>query len=236
MERGRVSTTTYLEAGAAALAVVGVVASAVVQFRSGRRLRRIERGGGRAVTPVPPDRAVALRSRARFSQGLPKPAGRAPLAVGGVVLCVLVAGGAAAWWFLIRGGGAATTPARQAHRTVSRDLGPDPSTVLPAQAPVLANKWRFHVAILNGSDVPGAARLRMLPLVRASGYGVGRIDNAPVSNVSHSIVMWAPGKRIVAVNVAHDLGIGRVGPLDGVPRSLTGPAQAVVVVGTDRAH
>ncbi len=230
------STTTYLEAGAAALAVVGVVASAVVQFRGGRRLRRIERSGERPVAPVPADRALALRSRARFSQGLPKPSRRAPLVVGGVVVCALVAGGAAAWWFLVRDDGGGTTPVVRAHRTVSRDLGPDPSTVLPARAPVLVNKWRFHVAILNGSDVPGAARLRVLPLVRASGYGVGRVDNAPVSNVSRSIVMWAPGKRIVAVNVAHDLGIPRVGPLDGVPRSLTGPAQAVVVVGTDRAR
>jgi len=72
--------------------------------------------------------------------------------------------------------------------------------------------------------------------VRAQGYGVGRLADAPVDNLRRSIVMWRPGKRLVAWNVAHDLGVSRVSPVDGVPWELIGGADAVVVVGEDLAR
>jgi len=220
--------------GALVIALIALGGMAVGQARRTRRLRQLvaERGGLSA--SVSADRAAALRSRARVSQGslsVPPTRGRriAVLSAAALLVCALALGG----WRLLDSG---STPARlaKARPATPKALPPDPQTAVPAAPPPLAGgTTRYTVGVLNGTGVPGAARLRMVPLVRARGFRVGRVDDAPVSHLAKSIVMWAPGKRAVALSVAHDLDVSRVSPMDGVPHELAGGADAVLVVGAD---
>jgi len=110
---------------------------------------------------------------------------------------------------------AAPAQHRQAAKTPSRPLLPRGST---------------SVAVLNGNGLAGAAAAQA-SRVRARGYLVGEVGNAPRSGYGHSVVMYRAGRRPEALRLARDLRIRLVSPLDGLrPRDLLG-AQLVIVVG-----
>ena len=85
------------------------------------------------------------------------------------------------------------------------------------------------VLVLNGNGVTGAAASEA-SRVRAHGYPEPKTGNAATS-YGRTVVMYRPGRRPEAQRLAADLGVGIVGPLDGMSvRQLHG-AQTVVVLG-----
>ncbi|HEY8843074.1 MAG TPA: LytR C-terminal domain-containing protein, partial [Gaiellaceae bacterium] len=87
------------------------------------------------------------------------------------------------------------------------------------------------VTVLNGSGLAGAAAAQA-SRVRARGYLVGEVGNAPRSGYGRSVVMYRAGRRPEAMRLARDLHIRLVSPLDGLhPRDLLGAQLAVVVGG-----
>jgi hypothetical protein len=87
------------------------------------------------------------------------------------------------------------------------------------------------VTVLNGSGLAGAAAAQA-SRVRARGYVVGEVGNAPRTGYGQSVVMYRIGRRPEALRLARDLRIRLVSPLDGLrPRDLLGAQLAVVVGG-----
>jgi LytR cell envelope-related transcriptional attenuator len=112
------------------------------------------------------------------------------------------------------------------------DAAAKQSPAKPASAPArpLLPRGSTSVAILNGNGISGAAAAEA-SRVRARGYPIGEVGNAPRAGYGRSAVMYRAGRRPEAVRLARDLRIGLVSPLDGLrPRDLMG-AQVAVVVG-----
>ena len=85
------------------------------------------------------------------------------------------------------------------------------------------------VLVLNGNGQTGAAAAEA-DRARARGYRISGIGDAKRTDYSRSIVMYRGGFRPEAARLARDLGIGVVGPLDGMKsRELLGAHLAVVV-------
>jgi LytR cell envelope-related transcriptional attenuator len=234
-----------LTPSAAILALFAAVGLVVQSIRQGRQLRQLEErvaeGGGTA-TKASLDRIAQLQARASTSSGVAPPGAgtrRAAIIAACVLVAALIAGGT--WFLFFRdgGGGSSGSPsaAMPSGASASRALKPETDAV-PATPPALpAPKSSYTVAILNGSGVNGAARGHIRPLVVSAGYTAGNVDDAPTSTVRRSIVYWPPGGNpAVAYNVAEDLGIKRANKNDGVPKSLYGNADAIVIVGKDIAR
>jgi hypothetical protein len=103
----------------------------------------------------------------------------------------------------------------------------------PANAVVgaLPPRRSISVMVLNGNGVAGAAAAEA-SRVRARGYLIGEVGNAPRGGYGRSVVMYRTGRRREALRLARDLRIRLVSPLDGLrPRDLLGAQLAVVVGG-----
>jgi hypothetical protein len=104
-----------------------------------------------------------------------------------------------------------------------------PKATVPAR-PVLARR-AVTVTVLNGNGVSGAAATTA-SRVRARGYKVRKVGNAPRGGYGRSVVMYRADFRPEALRLARDLRIALVSPLDGLrARSLAGAKLAVVVGG-----
>jgi hypothetical protein len=102
-----------------------------------------------------------------------------------------------------------------------------------AKVPVraLLPRGATSVTVLNGNGQAGAAAAQA-SRVRARGYVVGEVGNAPRSGYGRSVVMYRAGRRPEGLRLARDLQIRLVSPLDGLrPRDLLGAQLAVVVGG-----
>lgn len=111
---------------------------------------------------------------------------------------------------------AATTPSTSQAKTPTRPLLPRGST---------------SVTVLNGNGVSGAAA-SAASRVRARGYLVGEVGNAPRGGYGRTVVMYRYGRRPEGLRLARELGIRVVTPLDGLrPRDLLGAHLAVVIGG-----
>lgn len=107
----------------------------------------------------------------------------------------------------------------------------EPTTPTKAPARPLLPRRAVSVTVLNGNGIAGAAAA-MAAHVRARGYAIGNVGNAPRSGYGRSVVMYRVGRRPEALRLARDLGVRLVSPLDGLrPRDLLG-AQLAVVVGS----
>jgi hypothetical protein len=105
---------------------------------------------------------------------------------------------------------------------------PAPAHKTPAR-PILPRR-SVGVAVLNGNGIAGAAATEAAQ-VRAHGYKIRVVGNAPHGGYAGTMVMYRPGRRPEALRLARDLGIRLVWPLDGLrPRDLRG-AQVAVVLG-----
>ena len=71
------------------------------------------------------------------------------------------------------------------------------------------------VTILNGNGVAGAAATEA-SRVRARGYKIGQVGNAPRGGFGTSVVMYRAGRVREGRRLARDLGIAIVSPLDGL--------------------
>jgi hypothetical protein len=101
--------------------------------------------------------------------------------------------------------------------------------IVPVGSPSLARS-ETAVLVLNGNGRTGAASTAA-DRVRAKGYQVASVGDAPRRDYARSLVMFRPGFAPEAHRLARDLRISIVGPLDGLrPAALQG-AHAVVVLG-----
>ena len=99
----------------------------------------------------------------------------------------------------------------------------------PPKALPLLPRRSVRVTVLNGNGIAGAAAAAA-SRVRARGYKIGVVGNAPGTGYGLSVVMYRGGRRHEAVRLARDLGIRIVSPLDGMrPRALHGAILAVVL-------
>ena len=92
------------------------------------------------------------------------------------------------------------------------------------------SRTRVTVLVLNGNGRQGAAAATASRVSRR-GYHIGGVANAPSSDFTRSLVMYRKGFEGEGRRLARDLGIGIVGPLDGLRTSQLHGANAVVVVG-----
>ena len=102
---------------------------------------------------------------------------------------------------------------------------PKPEPMLP-----LLPRRLTSVTILNGNGVAGAAATEA-SRVRARGYKIGRVGNAPRGAYGASVVMYRAGRVREGRRLASDLGISIVSPLDGLRKGDLHGAKLAVVVG-----
>ena len=102
---------------------------------------------------------------------------------------------------------------------------PKPEPMLP-----LLPRRLVSVTILNGNGVSGAAASEA-SRVRARGYIVGRVGNAPRGSYGHSVVMYRAGRVREARRLARDIGVAIVSPLDGLRKGDLHGAKLALVVG-----
>jgi len=99
----------------------------------------------------------------------------------------------------------------------------------PARHAVLP-RGKTRVVVLNGNGQAGAAAAEA-SAIRARGYKIGAVGNAPRSSVGPTLVMYRPGFAAEAHRLARDTGISVVTALDGLQPSSLRRAQLVVVLG-----
>jgi hypothetical protein len=103
----------------------------------------------------------------------------------------------------------------------------------PAPAPAELPRMRTRVIVLNGNGVQGAAS-EAASLVKARGYRVEHVGNAPRTGYARTLVMYRPGRRAEAVRFRRDLNTGVVTPLDGMKPAQLHGAQLVLILGSAR--
>jgi hypothetical protein len=110
--------------------------------------------------------------------------------------------------------------ARRSHRAIKP----------PQEGAPSLRRRQTAVVVLNGNGRAGAAGSEAAR-VRGRGYIVRDVGNAPKMSYLRSVVMFRRGYRPEALRLARDLGIGIVGPLDGLRRADLHGAHLAVVVG-----
>jgi hypothetical protein len=119
-------------------------------------------------------------------------------------------------------------PVAEHARAAAAKHGSAPSATVPARP--LIPPHRMTVTVLNGNGVSGAAAATA-SRVRARGYRIRKVGNAPRSGYGRSVVVYRAGFRPEALRLAHSLGIGLVSPLDGLRVPTLAGAKLAVVVG-----
>ena len=105
-----------------------------------------------------------------------------------------------------------------------------PAAANSARHAVLA-RTKTRVVVLNGNGEAGAAAAEATA-IRARGYKVGAVGNAPHPSQGPTLVMYRPGFASEAHRLAHDTGIGVVAALDGLKPSSLQQAQLAIVLGS----
>ena len=94
------------------------------------------------------------------------------------------------------------------------------------------SRAQTSVLVLNGGGRSGAAAASA-DTVKARGYTVTSVGNAPTAGYPTSVVMFRAGYRAEALRLARDLRVHRVAPLKRIALSELLGAQLALVVGTD---
>jgi hypothetical protein len=130
---------------------------------------------------------------------------------------------------------AAERHAQAAKRATAPPLPAPPAakTRHPARAVPKLSRARTSVIVLNGNGVQGAAGAEA-SLVRARGYRVKKVANAPHTGYAKTIVMYRPGFAGEAKRFRRDLNLGLVAPLDGMKPAQLHGAQIVLILGASR--
>jgi hypothetical protein len=100
---------------------------------------------------------------------------------------------------------------------------------VPAKPTILA-RGRTRVLVLNGNGQTGAAATEA-DAVKARGYRISGVGNAPQPTTGPSLVMYRPGFAAEAKRLSRDAGIGIVTALDGLRPGMLHRAQLVIVIG-----
>jgi len=123
----------------------------------------------------------------------------------------------------------ATAPA------VASDPAPatTPKRSHPERVAATLSRGHTQVIVLNGNGVQGAAA-QTAALVKARGYAVKQVGNAPRTGYARTMIMYRPGFRSEAVRFGRDLGTGAVSPLDGMTTAQLHGAHLVLIIGASR--
>ena len=133
------------------------------------------------------------------------------------------------------GGGSKPKPQAQNH------LGPASQTVKPkpkhrAASSATVPRNSTTVAVLNGTTTPGLAATVSDQLSRG-GFKRGNVTNAADQQQSTTAVLYSPGYKSAADQIAQLLKLKSVQPIDPGTQAIAGSdAQIVVTVGTDRTQ
>lgn len=147
-------------------------------------------------------------------------------AVAGVELVALVAGASILLGnpLLNRLGGDPASAAAPRVRTLAE-------TRAEAASKTTLQRSETSVLVLNANGRAGAAAAGA-DRIRARGYVVGSVGNAPGSGSTRTLVMYRPGFEAEGARLARDLHVRIVTPLDGMrPGQLMG-AHLVLILGT----
>jgi LytR cell envelope-related transcriptional attenuator len=148
-------------------------------------------------------------------------------------IAVVIAGVATLELLILVIVGIALVAKPMAHDAIAKAAaGPTPAVTKPKPEPMLPLLARrlVSVTVLNGNGVAGAAATEA-SRVRARGYIMGRVGNAPRGGYGHSVVMYRVGRVREARRLARDLGISIVTPLDGLRKADLHGAKLAVVLG-----
>jgi hypothetical protein len=118
--------------------------------------------------------------------------------------------------------------AKHARAAAAKHASAPSKPKVPAR-PLLARRV-VTVTVLNGNGVSGAAA-DTASRVRARGYKIRKVGNAPRSGYGRSVVMYRSDYRPEALRLARDLRIALVSPLDGLRATSFAGAKLAVVVG-----
>jgi LytR cell envelope-related transcriptional attenuator len=122
---------------------------------------------------------------------------------------------------------AAATPKPVVHKAAA---APVPR---PHHAVIKLSRAQTKVIVLNGNGVSGAAA-QVASLIRARGYQVTEVGNAPKTGYARTIVEYRPHYRAEALRFRRDLNLTVVAPLDGMtPKQMKG-AHLVEILGASR--
>jgi len=91
-------------------------------------------------------------------------------------------------------------------------------------------RTKTRIVVLNGNGQAGAAGAEA-DAIRARGYKIRAVGNAPRPSQGPTLVMYRPGFAAEAHRLARDTGIGLVSALDGLKPSSLRRAQLVIVLG-----
>lgn len=120
--------------------------------------------------------------------------------------------------------------AREAAKpAVKRPTGTTRAHRKPTRAAVLP-RARTRVIVLNGNGETGAAATEAAA-IRARGYRISAVGNAPTPAHGPTLVMYRPGFALEARRLARDAGINIVTALDGLKPGALHRAQLVIVLG-----
>ena len=147
-------------------------------------------------------------------------------------IAVVVAGVATLELLILVIVGVAFIAKPMAHSAIAKATAAPAVKTKPAPEPMLPllPRARVSVTILNGNGVAGAAASEA-SRVRARGYSVGQVGNAPRGSYGHSVVMYRAGRVREARRLARDLGIAIVSPLDGLRKADLHGAKLAVILG-----
>ncbi len=110
-----------------------------------------------------------------------------------------------------------------------------PAVTRPVKVVASVPRGKTHVIVLNGNGIQGAAS-EAASLVKARGYRVDTVGNAPRTGYAASRVMYRPGFEGEAKRFGKDLnlGVAQIGPLDGMKPAQLHGAQLVFILGAPR--
>jgi hypothetical protein len=108
---------------------------------------------------------------------------------------------------------------------------PRPRPVAKPMRHTLLPRTKTRVVVLNGNGQAGAAGTEA-DAIRARGYKISAVGNAPTPAQGPSLVMYRPGYSAEAHRLARDAGIGIVSALDGMTPSSLRRAQLVILLGS----
>jgi LytR cell envelope-related transcriptional attenuator len=128
----------------------------------------------------------------------------------------------------------ATDPTTVAQVAVERRLKeqgqlPSEQTTAAAAKPML-KRGDTSVLVLNGNGIAGAASDEA-EQIRSEHYLIAGTDNASRTDYPRSIIMYRPGFKREAARLGKDIGVRRVGPLDGIRVGELQGAHVVLVIG-----
>lgn len=154
------------------------------------------------------------------------------LVMGAVIIVIVGLLAAGGWYLFLRDDGSGSSaPVAQSTTATTADTGE-----VPEDVPPLANKAAYTVAVLNASNITGAAANKVAPRVQADGYTLGVVDNAAKQDLTTSQVQYVKGRREVGWNLAKDLGVTTAIEVDSLAKGRIGTADAVIIVGKDLAR